>query len=90
MFYAVLRDLAAGLHPLVAGTHPGLARLPDTDLRDRQIWLTEQGKRVLQGQADWCELSGMARQIGGVTLQGAHPRWRWDPSQERLVEQRRK
>jgi DNA-binding transcriptional LysR family regulator len=90
MFYAVARDLATGLQPLLAGTHPRLARLSDGELRDRQIWLTPQGKRVLAGQADWCELSGIARQIGGVTLQGAHPRWRWNPDEERLVERRRK
>ena len=90
MFYAVLRELATGLHPLLAGTHPGLGRLPDVELRDRQIWLTAQGKRVLAGRADWCELSGVARQIGGVTLQGSHPRWRWDPGEDQLVERRRK
>lgn len=89
MFYAVLRELASGLHPLLAGTHPRLGRLPDADLRDRQIWLTAQGKRVLTAQADWCELSGVARQIGGVTLVGSRPRWRWDPSEDRLVERRR-
>jgi hypothetical protein len=90
MFYATLRDLASGLHPLLAGTHPGLCRLPDADFRARHIWLTAQGKRVLAGRADWCGLSGVARQIGGVTLQGSHPRWRWDPSEDRLVERRRK
>jgi len=90
MFYAVIRDLASGLSPLLAGTHPRLSRLPDAELRDRQVWLTAQGTRVLAERADWCELSGMARQMGGVTLQGVHPRWRWDPAQQRLVEQRRR
>ena len=90
MFYAVIRDLASGLSPLLAGTHPRLSRLPDAELRDRQVWLTAQGIRVLAERADWCELSGMARQMGGVTLQGGHPRWRWDPAQQRLVEQRRR
>jgi len=45
---------------------------------------------VLAERADWCDLSGMARQMGGVTLQGVHPRWRWNPAQQRLVEQRRR
>lgn len=88
MFYAVLRELATGLHPLLAGTHPRLGRLPDADLKDRHLWLTEQGKQVLEGRADWCGLSGVARQIGGVTLQGPRPRWRWDPAEDRLVERR--
>ena len=90
MFYAVLRDLATGLHPLLAGTHPRLNRLPDAELKERQIWLTAQGRRVLAGRADWCELSGAARQMGGVTLQGSHPRWRFHPGEDRLVERRRK
>ncbi len=90
MFYAALRDLATGLHPLLAGSHPRMGRLPDPEFRDRPIWLTAQGRRVLEGRADWCELSGAARQIGGVTLQGARPRWRWDPGEHRLVERRRK
>ncbi|HEU5217851.1 MAG TPA: hypothetical protein VFU23_04290 [Gemmatimonadales bacterium] len=90
MFYALLRELAAGVNPLLAGTHPRLSRLPNREFPEREIWLTEQGRRVLEGKADWCALCGVARQIGGVTLLGPHPRWRWDPAQERLVERRRK
>lgn len=90
MFYAVIRELASGLNPLVAGAHPRYARLPDAELRDRPMWLTAQGTRVLAGRADWCALSGVARQVGGVTLRGSRPRWRWDPGEERLVERRRK
>lgn len=90
MFYAALRDLATGLQPLLAGTHPRICRLPDAELRDRQIWLTPQGKQVLAGHADWCELSGLSRQIGGVTLHGPDARWRWHPGEARLVERRGK
>jgi hypothetical protein len=90
MFYATVRDLTAGLHPLLAGTHPRLPRLSDEDFCDRHIWLTAIGKRVLLGDADWCRLSGVARQLGGVTLMGPAPRWRWDPRQERLIERRRR
>lgn len=90
MFFAVLRDLATGLSPVLAGAHPRFSRLPDAEIRDRQVWLTAQGTRTLAGRGDWCELSGVARQMGGVTLEGAHPRWRWDPAQERLVERRRR
>ena len=90
MCFAVLRDLAGGVNPLLAGTHPRLDRLPDPELRNQAIWLTPQGTRVLEGRAHWCELSGTGRQIGGVTLEGSAPRWRWDPGRERLVERRRK
>jgi hypothetical protein len=102
MFYAVLRDLAAGSQPLLAGPHPRFGRLPapagtvlppasaGAELRTQTIRLTPAGRDVLRGHADWCELSGATRQIGGVTLHGPHPRWRWDPDLERLVERRRK
>jgi hypothetical protein len=90
MFFAVIRDLSTGLNPLLAGAHPRLGRLQDAELRERPLWLTAQGTRVLAGKADWCELSGVARQVGGVTIQGPAPRWRWDPVQERLVERRRR
>lgn len=90
MLYAVIRELATGLNPLVAGAHPRVGRLPDAELRDCQVWLTALGKRVLAGRADWCELSGVARQLGGVTLSGSHPRWRFDPEADRLMERRRR
>jgi DNA-binding transcriptional LysR family regulator len=90
MFYAVLRDLAAGEQPALAGAHPGLSRLPDAEIRECRIWLTEQGRKLLRGRADWCQLSGVARQLGGVALRGARPRWRWNPSENRLMEQRRR
>lgn len=88
MFYAVLRELAGGDHPLLAGAHRGLSRLADAELRKTPIWLTALGKRVLANRDDWFELSGAARWMGGVLVTGDKPRWRWDPKQERLVEQR--
>lgn len=90
MFYAVLRDLATGPHPLLAGSHARLDRLPDEKLRDGEIRLTDLGLRVLQGADDWCALSRIDRQIGGVTLEAPRPRWRWDPVEGRLVERRRR
>lgn len=88
MFYAVLRDLASGDHPALAGAHPNLQRLPDAELRVCPVWLTALGRKLLAGEADWCALSGQARWMGGVLLQGPKPRWRWDPKRNRLVEQR--
>ncbi len=90
MLYAVLRELASGLNPLLGGSHRGLSRLPDHELVQQELWLTPQGRQVQSGRGDWCALSEMTRQMGGVTLQGPRPRWRWDPDQERLIEQRRK
>ena len=90
MFYAALRDLAAGPHPLLAGSQARLDRLPVDAFRNREIWLTDQGRRVLNAMDDWCAISRAERQIGGVTLQGPSPRWRWDSVDRRLVERRRR
>ena len=88
MLYAILRDLAAGEYPVLAGSRRHLARLSFDEFRDCELWLTPLGQRVLAGQADWFELSETARWMGGVLLRGPRPRWRWDPARGRLVEQR--
>ncbi len=90
MFYAVLRDLASGDYPALAGSRRNLSRLPDAELKECELWLTPLGKRVLANQADWFELSERARWMGGVLLRGPKPRWRWHPERARLVEQRGK
>jgi len=88
MLYAILRNLAAGDYPALAGSRRNLARLSDSEFRRCEVWLTPLGKRVLAGQADWFALSETARWMGGVLLRGPRPRWRWDPARRRLVEQR--
>jgi hypothetical protein len=90
MCYAVLRDLASGDYPALAGSRRNFARLPDAELRTCQIWLTPLGKRVLANQADWFRIAEPARWMGGVLLRGPRPRWRWDPARDRVVEQRGK
>jgi hypothetical protein len=89
-FYAVLRDLASGDYPLLAGSRRNLARLADAELRQCELWLTALGQRVLANKADWFALTEPARWMGGVLLRGPKPRWRWDPKRGRLVEQRGK
>jgi hypothetical protein len=88
MFYAVIRDLAAGDDPAVVGAHPRLARLRDPELSHCPIRLTADGRRLLAKESDWCRLSGTTRHLGGVTLRGSDPRWRWDPKRQRVVERR--
>lgn len=90
MFYAVLRGLASGDYPALAGSRRNLPRLPDREFRECELWLTPLGKRILAGGADWFALSETARWMGGVLVRGPRPRWRWDPARGRLVEQRGK
>ena len=90
MFYAMIRGLAAGDQPALEGEHPRLARLRVPEIRRCRVRLTDTGRRLLAGQADWCRIAGTGRWMGGVHLRGPEPRWRWDPARGRLVERRRK
>lgn len=65
-FLLRLRPLLSGPRPLLRG------KLDEGALR-----LTDQGERVLHGNADHIELNGIGRWIGGVHLTGAAV-WRWD------------
>jgi hypothetical protein len=90
MFFAVLRDLAGGDYPVLSGGRRNLARVPVTELAETPLWLSALGERVLAGKADWTALANRDRWIGGVRLTGAEPRWRYDPTKRRAVEQRRR
>jgi hypothetical protein len=83
MFYAVIRELASGRQPAIEGGHPDFPQLPDHQLRDAPVWLTDGGRAVLAGSADWCRLWGGIRQVGGMTFRGGSPTWRWDPEDGR-------
>jgi len=88
MLYAVLRGLAGGRFPAIAGAHKKLARLPPDQFARQPLRLTDTGKGLLANQLDWFAVSGVIRQIGGVTMRGAGPRWRWDTRRRVIVEQR--
>ncbi len=88
MLYAVLRGLASTRFPAIAGVHGRLPRLKDPEFADHPIRLTATGQRLLATEIDWCAVSGVIRQIGGVTLRGPRPRWRWDTRRHVIVEQR--
>jgi hypothetical protein len=79
--FHLLAELAAGPHPLV---NLDRGRNPD-QARTWRIGLTNDGRRVLNGDADRPTLIGMDRWIGGVHLTGNTPDWRWDEGSETLV-----
>lgn len=88
MFYTVLRRLASTRYPAIAGVHGRLSRLKDSEFVKHPLHLTDTGRRLLTNEIDWCSVSGVIRQIGGVTLRGPRPRWRWDTRRRVIVEQR--
>lgn len=77
MFYAALRELAGEPVPLVTAGR-ALPRVDDPGFREATLTLTEAGRRVLAGEADWEMLSGRRRGLGSCELRPGAPRWRWD------------
>lgn len=78
VFYSILDRLAAGKRPLVR-LDPGPAN-PDS-----RVEISEDGRGVLDGRADWIRLGGSDRWLGGVRLRGAQAAWRWDPAARRVI-----
>ena len=83
-------DLFSGDRPLLRPVDWGSPGPPSPPLApEREVELTEWGRRVRARQADWILLRGeIDRWLGGVHLSGRDARWRWDPEEERLVETR--
>lgn len=85
MFYASLKRLTAGPSPLlnVNGSDAWpTAEHPTTALT---VEMTEAGRAVLAGKADWIGLNGIDRWLGGVHLRSEQSLWRWDDRQGRLI-----
>lgn len=57
-----------------------------SDRRKVDVEVTETGRDVLAGKADFVALNGIDRWLGGVHLLGPESQWRWDESDRRLVE----
>ena len=77
MFFAWVRDLAAGTEPLLViddpEDHPGCP-----------VRLTERGRAVLFGKSDAFQGRTVDRWLGGYRLTSDSP-WRWDANAETLV-----
>lgn len=85
-FWVHLTGLTLGPEPLLrrADHAAPLYRPGDPGRPEALLLLTEQGKAVRDGRADWVDLrGGIDRWLGGVHLTGTKPRFRWDG--ERIV-----
>jgi hypothetical protein len=76
--YRTMRRLAEARVPLLELD----SAKPD---RRTAVKLTPDGKRVLGGDGDHAELSGVDRWVGGVHLRGTAPAWRFGEGLERIV-----
>lgn len=67
----------------------GLAEGPNPALVEvckNEYAVTDAGQKLLEGKADWIDLSGgIDRWLGGVHLNGQQPQWRWDDNSKTLV-----
>ena len=73
----VTAHAGSGLKPAPSSRRPVMAL-------DDDIGLTDDGQRVLDGQADRVVLCGIDRWLGGVHLTGHGPVWRYDPVRKTL------
>lgn len=72
-------DASAALYLIrLAGGRAPLVTPPTDGVLDAELSLTDAGRRVLGREADWIELGGSDRWLGGVHLDGANAAWRWD------------
>ena len=88
--WGYIRELSSGPHPLLAVERGGRFALPNASgtsaaFAAQVLALTETGRGVLAGAADWVALHGIDRWYGGVHLRGNAAAWRWDPARQRLV-----
>ncbi len=87
-----LQRLGNPLHPLVAWSGgeplpaPGAPIEPD-DFHSLRVGLTDLGRAVLSGSADWVSVAGIDRWLGGAHLRTLD-HWRWDERTGTLLRQR--
>jgi hypothetical protein len=66
---------------LAAGANPALIEAPKNEFT-----ITDAGRQLLEGKADWIKLQGgVDRWLGGVHLTGEQPQWRWDNEKKTLI-----
>lgn len=87
-YWHVLAKLTSGTHPLLhvdgVETFPNFQGTPPS-FRECTLSLTEAGRQVLEGQADWVALNGIDTWLGGVHLTGQSVPCRWDTVTKALV-----
>ena len=87
--WETLRYLSASEAPLLEWAG-GAFRLPNggkpgEEFQRQSVHLTELGKEVVAGRADWIAINGIDRWLGGVHLEGHSVPWRWEERRGRLI-----
>jgi hypothetical protein len=87
--WAILKHLSSGQAPLLEWQGgdfklPGGGK-PNAEFLRQTVHLTELGKEVAAGRADWVAINGIDRWLGGVHLEGRTVPWRWEERRGRLI-----
>ncbi|MEN6355698.1 MAG: DUF1835 domain-containing protein [Armatimonadota bacterium] len=87
MLFNRLEPLANGPSPLIK--IEGLENIPSRrkqwPVGKLSLYLTDMGRDVLDGRADWVHINGIDQWLGGVHLSGVESAWRWDEENKKLV-----
>ena len=78
-----LRGLMQGSRPLMRVVNRGLSH--STMSLEDELTLTDDGRRVLAGDADRVTLCSIDRWLGGVHVRGRGPVWRWHHARGTVV-----
>ncbi|MGI9067554.1 MAG: DUF1835 domain-containing protein [Pyrinomonadaceae bacterium] len=85
-FWLALQRMSRGRQPLlrIENGKNGVGGLATDIVRNARFEITEPGKSVLRGEADFVELNGIDLWLGGVHL-FPNNLWRWDESSKTIV-----
>jgi hypothetical protein len=81
-FRTLLRDLAAATPAII---HMDMRTPYVEGLPRGTVRLTDDGRAVVNAEADRVRLCGIDRWLGGVRLEGPAPLWRWNSELQQLV-----
>lgn len=85
-FWNALRSITNVAQPLLQSNDRDAVARPQSSDRvpNTSFQITEAGLAVLNGTADFVEMNGIDRWLGGVHLNGTERVWRWDEQGGRL------
>ena len=86
-FWIAMRQMSEAGEPLLRtknGGSSGQALTPET-VNNAAFELTEVGAAVLKGEANFVQVNGVDRWLGGVHLLGKTDLWRWDDQAQKLT-----
>jgi hypothetical protein len=86
-FWLSLQRMSRGRPPLLTleNRQNGADGLTSDVVRNAKLEITDAGRAVLKGEADFIALDGIDIWLGGVHLTGENELWRWDEPSQRIL-----